>query len=354
MLLRAAKFLTISLLILVTYLLLWPVPFDPVVHTLGAIPSRTGIYAENTALSGVEHMISGVEKPEDVTQGPGGYFYSGLEDGRIVRFKDDGRAPETFVETGGRPLGMQFDSKGNLIVADATRGLLSISSDQKIKVLVDTFDGKKLLFVDDLDITSDGKVWFSDASQKFDLAHFILEAWETRPTGRLFSFDPSTGDTEMHLDNLMFANGVALGPDEAYVLVNETFRMRTLRLWLKGERAGQSETFMDGLPGFPDNLSYNDDGIFWMALTGPRMEMVESLWTGTFLRKVLFRLPSSLHGAKQQPFGWVLGVNLEGKVVHNLQDPSGTYGTITSVNEFDGQLYLGSVAMTSVGRFGKP
>ncbi|MHC4432235.1 MAG: hypothetical protein ACYTBS_10380, partial [Planctomycetota bacterium] len=39
------------------------------------------------------------------------------------------------------------------------------------------------------------------------------------------------------------------------------------------------------------------------------------------------------------PYDWVIGVNTNGEVVHNLQDPQGGYGGITSVNEFDGWLY---------------
>ena len=66
-----------------------------------------------------------------------GRLYTGLQDGRVVRMLADGSGVETFVQTGGRPLGMKFDAGGNLIVADAFRGLLSISPERKITVLAD-------------------------------------------------------------------------------------------------------------------------------------------------------------------------------------------------------------------------
>jgi len=47
-------------------------------------------------------------------------MYTGYRDGRIVRFNADGMHEE-FVDTGGFPLGMRFDSDGNLIVADADK-----------------------------------------------------------------------------------------------------------------------------------------------------------------------------------------------------------------------------------------
>jgi hypothetical protein len=51
---------------------------------------------------------------------------------------------ETFVQTGGRPLGMKFDAGGSLIVADAFRGLLSVSQERKVTVLADGVNGPVL------------------------------------------------------------------------------------------------------------------------------------------------------------------------------------------------------------------
>lgn len=131
------------------------------------------------------------EGPGDVTQGPDGMFYTGFQGGRIVKFDMQGNY-QKFVNAGGRPLGMQFDSVGNLIVADAFIGLISISPAAEISVLTDAVNGKKMLFVDDLDIAEDGTIWFSDASQRFDQHNFIYDFLEARPTGRLSSYSPET------------------------------------------------------------------------------------------------------------------------------------------------------------------
>jgi sugar lactone lactonase YvrE len=45
-----------------------------------------------------------------------------------------------------------------------------------------------------------------------------------------------------------------------------------MKVWLKGEKAGTAETFVD-LPGNPDNIRLGSDGHFWIALiqvTGSR------------------------------------------------------------------------------------
>src|SRR3546814_15291292 len=68
-----------------------------------------------------------------------------------------------------------------------------------------------------------------------------------------------SGQTKTLMQGLHFANGVAVGPGASYLLVSETNEYRIWRYWLKGVRAGQQEIFADNLPGFPDNLSIDDE-----------------------------------------------------------------------------------------------
>ena len=80
---------------------------------------------------------------------------------------------------------------------------------------------------------------------------------EHRPLGRLLVYNPETKTTTTLLDNLYFANGVAIGSDGTFVLFNETYMYRVQKYWIKGEKAGTSEIVIDKIPGFPDNISSN-------------------------------------------------------------------------------------------------
>jgi len=353
---RLAVIVTIALVGLAAYLFFWPVPIAPIAWTPSPIPGQTGVFAQSAGFHSPQKLIAEAGLgPEDVTRGADGLFYTGLQDGRILRFRAGSDSqPELFVNTGGRPLGMQFDAHGNLIVADAFKGLLSISPDRAITILTDSVAGKRMLFPDDLDIAQDGVIWFTDASQRFDQRHYILDFWEGQPTGRLLSYDPKTKQTKVHVESLRFANGVALGPDDAFVLVNETIAARILRLWLKGPKAGATEVFINGLPAYPDNLSYNGKGIFWVALPAPRIEALENIAGRPFLRKMLLRLPESLVGVKPATVGWIIGVDADGVIQRNLRDETGVYANITSVNQFGDHLLLGSIMMNSVGRIEAP
>jgi sugar lactone lactonase YvrE len=361
---RLVMAVAIALVGLAAYLLFWPVPVDPIAWTPSPNPGQTGAFAQSDGFRAPQKLIAEAGLgPEDVTRGADGFFYTGMQDGRILRFRAEGAGrfraenagqPDLFVNTGGRPLGMQFDAHDNLIVADAFKGLLSISPDRAITVLTDSVAGKRMLFPDDLDIAQDGVIWFTDASQRFDQHHWILDFWECRPTGRLLSYDPKTKQTRVHMEALRFANGVALGPDDAFVLVNETIAARVMRLWLKGPKAGATDVFIDGLPAYPDNLSYNGKGIFWVALPAPRVELLEDIAGRPFLRKTLLRLPESLVGVKPAPVGWVIGVDADGVIRRNLRDATGEYADITSVNQFDDHLLLGSLMTKSVVRIEAP
>ena len=344
---RSLPFVLVLFAATLLYLLFWPVPISPASWTPPAPPPLTGAYQQNSRLANVQRLSLGPGfAPEDVAFDSKGRIYAGLDDGRIIRLQPDGTQPEVFAETHGRPLGLKFDPTGNLIVADANKGLLAIDRDGSITTLTTDAEGVAFRCTNDLDIGANGTIYFTDASQRFGIDEFQLDFIEGQATGRLFSFDPRTSSLQMRIDGLAFANGVALGPDEEYVLVNETAAHRITRLWLKGAKAGTREPFVENLPGYPDNISFNGRDLFWVALAGPRVKAIEDTYNSPFTRRVRFRLMSIglMPPPTPEPYGCVVAVNLQGQIVATLQDPGGrTIPSITSVIERDGLLYFGSL-----------
>ena len=71
------------------------------------------------------------------------------------------------------------------------------------------------------------------------------------------------------------------------------------------------------------------------------------LWMSFFLRpwlkKIIWRLPSSIRDAKvNKPYILVIGIDENGKILHNLKDELGKAYYLTSVIEHNGELWLGS------------
>ncbi|MEL0072643.1 MAG: SMP-30/gluconolactonase/LRE family protein [Rhodobiaceae bacterium] len=332
-----------------------PVPFDPAPDTpFAPNPAGTGVYSGNNLLAEARHVASG-EGPEGIAFDAAGRLYTGLHDGRILRFDvalQD--APEEMADTGGRPLGIEFDAKGNLIIADAEKGLLSMSPDGTLTVLTTHVNGRRMIFVDDVAIADDGKIYFSDASQNYSYGHEIIEIFERRPSGRLLVFDPATQETRVLLDDLFFANGVAMGPQDAFVLVNETFGHRIMRYWLSGEKAGTADIFADNFPGYLDNITEAPGGGYWLAVVAPRVDEIDALVDKPFWRKVVWRIMDLTGGSPAEMHSRAVRLDANGTAQMSLDDGTGHIFMMTSVIEENGQLFLGSTINDVIGVIDAP
>lgn len=315
-------------------------------------PAMIGPYAPNQLLDQTERLGKGrIDGPEDVDVDTQGRIYGATADGKIVRVLKDGNV-ETVAETGGRPLGLHWDAQGKLIICDAFKGLLALDVDSgELKTLLTEVDGVPLVFSDDLEIARDGMIYFSDASIKYDQKHYMYDMLEARAWGRLIRYNPATGEATTLLKDLYFANGIALARDNSYVLINETYRYRITRYWLTGPKTGQHDIFIDNLPGFPDGVSSSGRGTFWVALATNRNLQADSMHPHPQLKNLVAKLPEFLR-PKPARYGLILELDENGNVLRSLQDADGNhYPFITSVQEHQGTLYLGSLFNDSIGRY---
>jgi sugar lactone lactonase YvrE len=348
---RPIFLLTALAALVLLYLLAWPVPIDPAAWSPPPAPAFEGSFAVNERLRATERLGRGIGVgPEDVAIDAEGRIYGGFEGGWIMRLRPDGSQPEVFASSGGRPAGLRFDARGNLLVCDCDRGLVSIDPAGNVRVLSSEAGGIPFRLTDDLDVAADGTIYFTDASWKFPFNEYILDFLEHQPNGRLLAYDPATGTTRVLLDRLYFANGVAVSPDQSFLLVVESATYSVRRYWLSGEKKGTSEVFVENLPGVPDGILSNGGDLYWLALASPRDAGLDRLLPHPFLRKIGARLPAALL-PKPKKYGFVLGLDATGRVVHNLQDPTGAgYANVTNVVEHGGYLYLGSLSENAIGR----
>ena len=339
---------------------LWalPSPIEPVAFWPPSSPELVGPLEPNELLASAELLGKGrLAGPEDVEIDEMGGIYCGLEGGTIARLEqgDSANRIETFASTGGRPLGLDTDASGLLWVADSERGLLSVDRLGTVAVRAQEAAGIPFGFADDVAVASNGKVYFSDASTRYGPGEMVYEALEARPYGRLLEYDPITDQTRVLLDSLYFANGVAVAPDDSYVLVAETFRYRVQRLWLTGPQAGQAEIFADNLPGFPDGVSATDRGTFWVALYDLRSQLLDRfVHPRPWLKRLLAKMPKALL-TKKPRYGLILELDRNGQILRSFHDPTGErLAAITSVEEHDSYLYFGTVEGDAIGRYRLP
>ncbi|SPT16999.1 unnamed protein product [Triticum aestivum] len=316
-------------------------------------PPPAARYPPNNLLQGLEKLGEGqLSAPEDVyvDAAAGGTLYTATRDGWLQRMHPNGSWEQWRFVGGTGLLGIAPSADGSVLVCDADKGLLRVE-EGRVTILASTVGGSTIRFADEAIEASDGTVYFSDASTRFGFDRWFHAYVESQPTGRLLKYDPRTGKASVALDNLAFANGVALSRDEAFVIVCETGRFKCTRLWLKGDKAGQAETFVDDLPGSPDNIQLAPDGSFWVALI-QRSPWLDLVMRWTFTKRVVASFPALLDAVHAAGKGaMVAQVSENGEVLRVLDDSEGkVINFITSVTEFNGDLFFGSLATNFVGK----
>lgn len=290
--------------------------------------------------------------PEDVvvaTHGPdSGAVFTGTEDGSIWRIDHDGRRIDRVAHTGGRPLGIEYDAAGSLVVCDGERGLLRVDpATGGVEVLADHVDGVRMRVCNNAALAADGTIWFSDSSTVHPLSEWRKDFVRHTCTGRLLRRDPD-GTIEVVLDGLAFANGVALAADESFVTVAESGRRTVVRHWLSGDRAGTTDLLAEDLPGYPDNSSLGSDGLIWITIASPRVPLVTLLHRGpVWLRRAVTSIPERLQPQPRRTVH-VRAYDRDARLVHDVELPAVDFHMVTGVREHDGRLWFGSLLEAAV------
>ncbi|KAJ4964153.1 hypothetical protein NE237_024092 [Protea cynaroides] len=316
-------------------------------------PKRYDRFLESAERVG-EGLLVG---PEDLAyDAETGFIYTGCSDGWIKRLHigdpaDDKEKVkvENWAFTGGRPLGLTFGPDKQLIVADAYKGLLRVNGEgTTVELLTDEAEGLKFKLTDGVDVGRDGVIYFTDASYKYSIEFDMGDILEGRPHGRLMSFDPSINKTTVLARNLYFANGVALSPDQDFLIFCETVLRRCSKYHIQGEKRGSIETFVDNLPGFPDNIRYDREGRFWIALASVKTVSSDVIARYPILRKTIWMLEKVVRLPNMQSHGGVMAVNLEGEAIELYSEP-GMY-MVTGGIKIGNQLYIGYLKNTYITR----
>uniref|UniRef100_A0A1A8PNU7 Adipocyte plasma membrane-associated protein n=2 Tax=Nothobranchius rachovii TaxID=451742 RepID=A0A1A8PNU7_9TELE len=360
-LLSLGGFLLLPLLVII---LILESPIQPEVFRLKEPPPMRGCWESNLKLREAQRLFENqIIGPESIAN-IGDVLFSGTADGKIVKLS--GRRIVTVTRLGkepcgstadepscGRPLGIRVGPNGTLFVADAYLGLFEVSptTGEATRLVTggQVVAGRKLSFINDVTVTQDGKkVYFTDSSsrwQRRDYMHLIMEA---TADGRVLEYDTETKELTVIMENLRFPNGIQLLPDEESVLVAETTMARIRRVHVAGLNKGGMDTFVDNLPGFPDNIRPSSTGGYWVAMSAvrpnPGFSMLDFLSQRPWIKKLIFKLFSQDVLMKFVPrYSLVAELHDGGICTRSFHDPNGVVTAyVSEVHEYDGHLYLGS------------
>ena len=338
----------------------------PAYHYLPPPPpteiGKGGPFEQNDKLRDVSLIGLGkIEAPEDVILDRHDNLYAGSRHGDIMKFyAPDYTRMEVFAHIGGQPLGMAFDRNDNLSCCIGGMGLYRIAPDGKVEKATDETnrslwsvnDDSRLRLADDLDI-ADGRIFFSEATVRYEMDEWPVDGLEARGNGRIICYDPNTNTTRTVLRGLKFPNGIAIASDRQSILFAETFGCSIKRYWFDGPKSGTVEVVMDNLPGYPDNINLASDGNYWLALVGMRSPALDLGWRmPDFRRRMGKRLPVDEWLFPNINTGCVVKFNEQGQILESFWDLSGAnHPMITSMREHRGHLYLGGIANNRIGRY---
>lgn len=368
------------------------------------LPSPDG---KDPLLVDVEHIMHGVEAPESGFRlgddGDADEWIWSTGNGDLLRVNFDTITAAVFAHTGethddcgapemeircGRPLGLlklppedhvryqryleRKDGRPLCLVADAYKGLLLVSSTGTIVPLLTSVAGKPLFFANALARARNGIVYLSDTSSRYRCSQGMLESFESRPTGRVVSWNPDTEASLVVADNLPFPNGLALRNDDKGLLVALSTRFKIVEIDLTKPPNGDAEdgnsesssnssskTHTDGafsshglfaaLPGIPDNLrvSYSHEWggryVLWVGMPARASEDMHFLNRQPMLRKALAMLPRDILDGFAEEYGVVLALDPDtGSILHAYQDPTGTTPFIAGIHFDDSHAYIAS------------
>lgn len=315
-------------------------------------------------LAKAEALAAGqLDGPEDVILDRDDFLYCGTRDGRIVRLAPPHYdTAETYAKTGGRPLGLAFDAEDRLVVCIAGMGLYRVNGPGKVERLTSQTrrgwgveEDRAIKMADDLDIAPDGRIFFTDATKRYEMESWAVDLLEGRPNGRLLCYDPLTGRTTTVCDNLHFPNGVCISHDGNMLLVASSGLCSIMAFDLAKPTA-VPRVFLDGLPGFPDNINRASDGGYWIALAGMRSPAFDlAMQDSGFRRRMAKRVPPTHWLFGNLNIGGVAKCDASGRLEDVFWDRSdGPLYMITSMREHRGELFLGGVLNDKIGRLALP
>lgn len=191
---------------------------------------------------------------------------------------DGGRRP---IAKTGRPNGLALAADGSIWVAESLDpAVIRLDLSGQATRELTQVDGESLIWPNDICMGPDGALYVTDSG--ILVGDFLIEGRpregvkEMPVDGRVFRFDPRTGEAAFIDRGLKFANGIAFGPD-GMLYANETYTGDIVRYRLEdGALVGERELFGNvldpswkgtGLRG-PDGMAFSADGRLWVAVFG--------------------------------------------------------------------------------------
>ncbi len=240
------------------------------------------VIADGAKLQLISNQFSFTEGPASDKEG--NIFFTDQPNNNIWEY-DTGGKLSLFLSNSGRSNGMYFDNQGNLIsCADEHNQLWSISPEKKITVLVKDFRGLHLNGPNDVFVTSDGKIYFTDPY--YQRAYWTRKSGEIK--GQKVYYLNKNNQLTVVIDDLKKPNGIIGTPDGKYLYVADIEGNKTNKYLIAADGSLQYAMLFvkQGSDGMTidneDNIYLTGKGVTVYNSEGKQIEHidVDADWTG--------------------------------------------------------------------------
>lgn len=251
------------------------------------------------------HIVAPLLPPEELysgglfTEGPA-YFPAGkyllfvdLPNDRILRYDEITGTTAVFRQDCGHPNGQTVDLQGRLLTCEHRfRRVSRTEHDGTITTLAEFWNGKRFNSPNDVVVTSDGAIWFTDPT--YGIMHDLdgIKGEQEIEGCHVYRVDPISGKVDAVITDMVMPNGLAFSGDERTLYVVDSGKSHVdggpahLRAFQvdADHRVTGGEVLVDCPVGIFDGFRLDADDRIWVT-TGDGVYCYTS--EGTLLGKIL-------------------------------------------------------------------
>ena len=202
-------------------------------------------------------------------------LWSDIPNNRIMRWIADDGHVSVFRYPANNSNGNTRDREGRLLTCEHdTRRVTRTEHDGSITVLIDKFDGKPLNAPNDVVVSSDGAIWFTDPLFG-NLGNYEGHPIKPELPTQVYRLDPKTLRASVAATGMGGPDGLAFSPDESKLYIVDTGvqtsigRDSNVRVYdVAGDRLTNGRVFVPtfGTIGRSDGVRTDMDGNVWITL----------------------------------------------------------------------------------------
>ena len=200
-------------------------------------------------------------------------LFSDIPNDRILRW-NEGAGVSVFRMPSNHANGNTRDRQGRLLTCESGgRRVTRTEPDGTITVVAGTYQGKRLNSPNDIVVSNDGAIWFTDPDYGILSDYTGDKAESELGACNVFRVDPQTGATSIATGDLVKPNGIAFSPEERILYIadsggshveNGPHHIVAYDVSDEG-RLSHRRIHAEISPGIPDGFRVDAEGNIWTS-----------------------------------------------------------------------------------------